>query len=181
VFIMPIDYSKFDGIGDSESDEEVEGRARLPKGLQGLSVEELLDYAKRREAQSEADRANSSPPDAVERKDEQTADGVERVPRRLRSLSGIPQYETMYAGYLGGLFESKGSMEFDEATGLLATIKHEPEHPFSDLVLRNDQAKPFSKSCTTLVGRRRNGSRLPWSGTRPGQVRTHHERRNLLE
>ena len=142
---MPIDYSRFDRIGDSESDEEVEGQARLPKGLQGLSVEELLDYAKRRESQAEAERANSSPPDAVERKDEQTADGVERVPRRLRSLSGIPQYETMYAGYLGGLFESKGSMEFDEpeATGLLATIKHEPEHPFGDLVLRNDQAKAF--------------------------------------
>ena len=76
---MPIDYSKFDRIGDSESDEEVDGRARLPKGLQGLSVEELLDYAKRRELQAEAERANSSPPDAVERKDEETADGVEQI------------------------------------------------------------------------------------------------------
>ena len=144
---MPIDYSKFDRIGDSESDEEVEGRARLPKGLQGLSVEELLDYAKRRESQAEAERANSSPPDAVERKDEQTADGVERVPRRLRSLSGIPQYETFQAGFLGGLFETeRGSIEFDEATGLLAMIKMtdlDPEHPFGDLVLRNDQAKAF--------------------------------------
>ena len=148
---MPIDYSRFDRIGDSESDEEVEGQARLPKGLQGLSVEELLDYAKRRESQAEAERANSSPPDAVERKDEETADARASdgrpSSRRLRSLSGIPQYETFQAGFLGGLFETeRGSIEFDEATGLLAMIKMtdlDPEHPFGDLVLRNDQAKAF--------------------------------------